>query len=95
MWSDILNSNRKALASPLRAFGRSLAQLAGAIEDGDIEAQEAFLARAQAALAGMTRDASGPQADAGSREDVRSGDDNPEIQADPDSADPRSVENDL
>ena len=91
MWSDILNSNRKALASPLRAFGRSLAQLAGAIEDGDIEAQEAFLARAQAALAGMTRDASDPQADAGSREDVRSGDDNPEIQADQESAYPRRV----
>ncbi len=85
MWAEILNSNRKALGSPLRAFVKALDELTGMIEEGDAEAQEAFLAQARGALEGVTRNAS-PQADPGRCEDVRSGDENPEIQADPRSA---------
>jgi prephenate dehydrogenase len=92
LWAEILNLNRKALALPLRAFADSLAELASAIEDGDIEAQEAFLAHAQTSLEKVTQNASSP-ATSGVREDARSGGDNPEIQADPESAYPRRVKN--
>ncbi|HIG02345.1 MAG TPA: prephenate dehydrogenase/arogenate dehydrogenase family protein [Myxococcales bacterium] len=92
MWAEILNSNRKALASPLRAFGDSLAELTRVIEAGDIDSQEAFLAQAQAALDGVTRRASSPTSPRGCG-DVRSGDENPEIQADQKSADPRRSKN--
>lgn len=53
MWAEILHSNRKALAAPLEAMARSLAALASAIEQGDTEAEEKFLARALDTLEGM------------------------------------------
>ncbi|HIL80768.1 MAG TPA: prephenate dehydrogenase/arogenate dehydrogenase family protein [Myxococcales bacterium] len=88
MWAEIMNSNRKAVASPLRAFGDSLAEVARAIEAGDVETLETFLTQAQDMLVGESRQAS-LQAAPGRCGDVRSGDDNPEIQADPESANPR------
>jgi prephenate dehydrogenase len=53
MWAEILHSNRKALAAPLEALARSLAELAGVIEQGDMEAEEKFLTRALDRLEGM------------------------------------------
>ena len=53
MWAEILHSNRKALAAPLEAMARSLAELASAIEQGDTEAKEKFLARALDRLEGI------------------------------------------
>jgi len=88
MWAEILKSNQKALASPLRAYGDSLTEMARAIEAGDIETLEAFLAQARGVLVGETQQAS-TEADLRRCGDVQSGDDNPEIQADPESADPR------
>jgi len=82
MWAEILNSNRKALASPLRAFSEALEILARQVEEGDVEALEAFLAQARSSLDGVTRNVSA-RAKPGPCEDVRSGGENPEIQADP------------
>jgi len=53
LWGDILSANRKALAGPLEAFGESLAKLARAIEQGDSEAQEGFLASARETLSAI------------------------------------------
>ncbi len=60
LWAEILNANRKAVASPIKAFSDALAELARLIEEGDIEAQEAFLARARASLETITQKVSSP-----------------------------------
>jgi len=93
MWSEILHTNRKALSGPLQAFGRSLAELAAAIEAGDADAQEAFLARAHRALTEATA-RSQPAGTADACDDARSGGEHPEIQTGSEPVDPRSVEND-
>lgn len=51
LWSDILSANRKSLAAPLEAFGQSLSELARAIEEGDADKVEQFLASAGERLA--------------------------------------------
>lgn len=56
LWGDILRANRKALATPLEAFGRSLSELARAIEEGDLEKVERFLASARDGLSRMDSD---------------------------------------
>lgn len=94
MWSEILNINRKAVSGALQSVGQSLSELGHAIESGDQPAQETFLAQGSDALASSTM-GSGESTGSTSRANVRSGGVNPEIQADSDSADPRSVENDL
>jgi len=94
MWSEILNTNQKSVSEVLQSFGRSLAELGSAIESGDTQTQRAFLARGQAALAAVAVE-SPSRVEPTQCQNVRSGDVNPEIQADLDSADPRSVENDL
>ncbi len=53
LWGDILCANRKALAAPLEAFGRSLSELARVIEEGDLEKIERFLMSARDGLSGM------------------------------------------
>lgn len=93
MWSEILHTNRKALSGPLQALRRSLAELAEAIESGDVDAQESFLARAHRALAETTGQ-SGSAGAGGPCADARSGGDHPEIQTGQAPVDPRSVEND-
>jgi len=60
LWAEILNTNRKAVAAPLKAFSDALADLARLIEEGDTEAQQAFLARARASLEAITQDVSSP-----------------------------------
>ncbi|MDP6980322.1 MAG: prephenate dehydrogenase [Myxococcota bacterium] len=50
LWGDILRANRKALAAPLEAFGRSLSELARAIEEGDLQKVERFLMSARDGL---------------------------------------------
>ncbi len=50
LWGDILRANRKALATPLEAFGRSLSELARAIEEGDLQKVERFLMSARDGL---------------------------------------------
>ena len=94
MWSEILNINRKAVSGALLSVGQSLSDLGHAIESGDQPAQETFLAQGCDALAPSTTGSSESTGSV-SRANVRSGGVNPEIQADSDSADPRSVENDL
>lgn len=86
MWSEILHTNRKALSGPLQSFSRSLALLAEAIESGDLEAQENFLAQAHRALAETTARSS-----SATREDARSGGEDPEIQTGKEPVDPRSI----
>ncbi len=51
LWGDILSANRKTLAGHLHAFSAALAELAAAIERGDTDAQESFLAAARDTLA--------------------------------------------
>jgi cyclohexadieny/prephenate dehydrogenase len=51
LWGDILSANRKCLPGPLDAFGQALSRLARAIEKGDVESQESFLASARDQLA--------------------------------------------
>ncbi len=50
LWGDILTSNRKAIAAPLQSLTESLAELSRAIETGDAEIVERWLAEARAAL---------------------------------------------
>ncbi len=50
LWGDILTSNRKAIAAPLQSVAESLAELGRAIETGDAEIVERWLAQARAAL---------------------------------------------
>ena len=50
MWAEILSVNRKALAAPLEAFGKSLARIARAAEEGDADLLEQLLSRARSAL---------------------------------------------
>ena len=51
MWSEILTGNRKALAAPVQAVRRSLAELVEAIEADDTETLGRLLAEARGALA--------------------------------------------
>ncbi|MCP4037400.1 MAG: prephenate dehydrogenase/arogenate dehydrogenase family protein [bacterium] len=53
LWGDILSANRKALAAPLEAFGRSLSELVRVIEEGDVEKVEQFLTSAGDGLTKM------------------------------------------
>lgn len=63
LWADILATNAKALAGPLAATAAGLADLARAIEAGDVEAVQRFLVRASESLASANEDArSGGQA---------------------------------
>jgi prephenate dehydrogenase len=50
LWSDILSANHKSLAAPLERFRQSLAELALAIEAGDADKVEHFLASAAEGL---------------------------------------------
>jgi prephenate dehydrogenase len=68
MWADILLSNRKAIAAPIRDAGERLGALARILEQGDLEAAEQFIAAGRENLA---RGA----------DHARSGGANPEIQA--------------
>jgi prephenate dehydrogenase len=56
LWGDILTANRKAIVAPLQAVAASLADLGRAIEAGDADAVERWIAEAQAAT---TRSAGG------------------------------------
>ena len=51
MWSEILTDNRKALAAPVQAVRRRLAELVEAIEADDTETLERLLAEGRDALA--------------------------------------------
>lgn len=53
LWGDILSANRKSLARPLEAFSQSLSELARAIEEGDVNKVEQFLASARDGLTKM------------------------------------------
>jgi len=75
LWGDILAANRKAIAGPLHAFGEALSELASAIERGDTEAQENFLASAREQLSRIRPVAT---AAAGNRDRAPSGGQNPE-----------------
>jgi prephenate dehydrogenase len=66
LWAEILCANRKALAGPLGRTAARLAELARAVEQGDTEAVERFLAAARACHARRV-------------DDARSGGDKPEI----------------
>jgi prephenate dehydrogenase len=66
LWAEILCGNRKALAGPLARAGARLAELARAVEQGDAEAVERFLATARESLARLA-------------DDARSGGEKPEI----------------
>jgi cyclohexadieny/prephenate dehydrogenase len=68
LWAEILCANRKAMAGPLAAAAARLAELARAVEQGDADAVERFLASARESLARFA-------------DDARSGGDHPEIPA--------------
>jgi len=62
LWSEILGTNRKALAGPLQEVRRSLERLAAAIEADDSESQEELLSRARETLARVA-DSNEPEAE--------------------------------
>jgi prephenate dehydrogenase len=66
LWAEILLANRKGLAGPLARSAARLAELAHAVEQGDAEAVERFLAAARESLARFA-------------DDARSGGEKPEI----------------
>jgi prephenate dehydrogenase len=68
LWADILVSNRKAIAGPLREACEQIAALGQILEAGDAESAERFIAAARDNLGGGGNEA-------------RSGGTNPEIQA--------------
>jgi len=53
LWGDILSANAKCLTGPLEAFGQALSKLARAIEEGEVESQEQFMASAREQLAAV------------------------------------------
>lgn len=65
LWGDILRANRKALATPLEAFGASLSELARAIEEGDLEKVERFLTSARDGLSSLEAGRKGDQPEPG------------------------------
>lgn len=75
LWGDILAANRKAIAGPLQAFSEALSELASAIERGDGDAQEIFLASAREQLSRIRPVAT---AATGRRDCAPSGGQNPE-----------------
>jgi len=74
LWADILLQNRKALAGPLEATAQKLSELARLVDAGDADGLLRFLAEARDTL-------SSPAS-----VNARSGGENPEIQAAPESA---------
>lgn len=68
LWAEILCANRKALAGPLGRTAQRLAELAHALEQGELDSIERFLATARESLARFA-------------DDARSGGENPEISA--------------
>lgn len=50
LWGDILTANRKAIVPPLQSLAESLADFGRAIEAGDADAVERWIAAARAAL---------------------------------------------
>jgi prephenate dehydrogenase len=68
LWAGILCANRKALAGPLARTAAQLAELSRAVEQGDAETVERFLAQAHESLARFA-------------DDARSGGEDPEIPA--------------
>ncbi len=58
MWGEILSLNGKALSGPLNHFSASLAKLARALEEGDVESLEHTLSRARERLAEVAARAS-------------------------------------
>jgi len=54
LWGDILSENRKALGAPLQKASAALAEIAAAIESGDVETLERLLAVARETLSGMS-----------------------------------------
>ncbi|MDJ0847420.1 MAG: prephenate dehydrogenase [Myxococcota bacterium] len=63
LWADILFSNRKAVAAPLQAAGRTLSHLARLLEEENTEALERFLQTARSALSRSGAGGSGPAED--------------------------------
>jgi prephenate dehydrogenase len=55
LWGDILTSNRKAIVAPLQAVAESLANLGRAVDAGDADAVERWIAEARAALSPSAR----------------------------------------
>ena len=55
LWGEILTLNGKALAGPLNHFSESLAKLARALEEGDVESLERLLNQARLRLAEVAR----------------------------------------
>ena len=53
LWRAILDANRKELAAPLESFREALKEIAEAIERGDGEGLEEFIARARENLEGI------------------------------------------
>ncbi len=90
LWGDILGLNHKALAAPLAAFSEALGELARAIEAGDpagVAAREQILESASRRLDTLASAERAAQTPARPTPDpsARSGGENPEIQAAPDS----------
>ena len=63
LWADILSTNRKALAAPLRTAADTLSHLAGLLEEENGEALERFLQTARGALSRSRVRGSGPAED--------------------------------
>jgi cyclohexadieny/prephenate dehydrogenase len=57
LWGDILTANRKAIASPLHAVAEALSELGRAVESGDAESVERWIAEARAALSSVASQA--------------------------------------
>jgi len=70
LWAEILTLNRKALAGPLQRLSSRLAELGRALDAGDVDAVNRFLAAARDNLAPAT---------GGNESKARSGGEKPEI----------------
>ena len=58
LWGEILHLNGKALSGPLNHFSESLAKLARALEEGDVQSLETLLAVARERLSTVAANAS-------------------------------------
>jgi prephenate dehydrogenase len=77
LWSEILAGNRKAIAGPLEDVARRLGEFARALEAGDLDRIDRFIAAGRDALGRLEAAGFGP----GASHPARSGGENPEIQA--------------
>ena len=81
LWAEILVANRKAVEGPLARVAERLADLARALESGDVDTMDRWIAEARAHLDAATNENDEPRPSARRSRGLRGGGNNPESPA--------------